>query len=201
MAWNPFKKNGDQQMSSNLPIGGNGSSLNQPSQDPSMGGHGGFSQASEGQLNTSPIRLAKRIGDIFYATGKIDEYDIEEAHRLSQTEGLLIGRALISMGKLSEADVQNSLDQQKLVTSVDIGRLRIDPAVTSVVPISLVIAHSFLPFDVIGDLVCVCAKSVLSFDAMKAVKDFTRLNVRLFDSLEGWQALNDCIEVYYPVSE
>ncbi|GAB4160941.1 MAG: hypothetical protein Kow00107_08850 [Planctomycetota bacterium] len=202
MAWNPFKKNNNSpQNPRNVGKGAPHSDLGFATPQP-RSTQFSFSNISAGrkQLNTAPIRLAKRIGDLFYATGKVSEHDIDEAYRLSIQDGILIGRALISMGKLREGEVLNCLEQQKLVTSVDIGRLSIPPEVISMIPESLAHAFSVVPFDVIGDYICVCAKSVLSFETMKAVKDRTRMNVRMFDSLEGWQALKDCIDVYYPVS-
>ncbi|RKY17474.1 MAG: hypothetical protein DRP90_06700, partial [Planctomycetota bacterium] len=92
------------------------------------------------------------------------------------------------------------LEQQKLVTSVDIGRLKIPPEVISAIPETLAHGMGVLPFDLVGDLLCVCAKSVLSFETVKAVRDRTRLRVRTFDSLNGWDELKACIDVYYPVS-
>ncbi|MDZ7814600.1 MAG: hypothetical protein U5N86_00945 [Planctomycetota bacterium] len=203
MAWNPFSKDDKNDDSSSS---GQEEPLQPiiPPQDNPMGGDsGGYSAYDTGpsagqQLNTSPIRLARRIGDLFYQTGKINEFDLEEAVKLSKREGILLGRALILMGKLSETDVLQCLDQQKLVTSVDIGRLKIEQDVIELLPASLVHSVHVMPFDVLGDLLCVCAKSVLSFDTMKTVRDRTRMRVRMFDSLEGWDALKVCMEVDCP---
>lgn len=204
MAWNPFKK-GKQESDTPYPP----ENVPPPSKKPSGGSFGGYAptsggyfgvseQAGDGRLNTSPIRLARRIGDIFFATGRITEADLEEAFALSGSEGILLGRALITMGKFREGEVLHCLDQQKLITSVDIGRLRIPPEVLSRVPDSLIRTNHFVPFDVINDLLCICSKSVLSFDSVKSIRDRTRMRVRTFDSLKGWNALKDCIEIYYP---
>ncbi len=200
MAWNPFKK---EQGSGGK---GSGKSAQRPQITQQRTAPVPVTQSFSGQtgvrrLNSSPIRLSRRIGDIFYATGVVSEADVEEAYRLSLREGILLGRALVSMGKMREGEVLNCLEQQKLVTSVDIGRLSVPPEIIKLVPASLALTHHVLPFDMLGDMLCVCAKSVLNFEAMKAVRDRTRLRVRMFDSLEGYDALKDCMEVYYPVSE
>ena len=204
MAWNPFKK-GKRENGTPLPPNYTPPSAKQPSggslggYSPTSGGYfGGNEQAGVGRLNTSPIRLARRIGDIFYATGKIAENDLDEAFSLSETEGILLGRALVTMGKFKENEVLHCLDQQKLVTSVDIGRLQISQEILTRVPDSLVHTHHFVPFDMLGDLLCICSKSVLSFDTVKSIRDRARLRVRTFDSLQGWAALKDCIDIYYP---
>ncbi|MFA4985342.1 MAG: hypothetical protein WC712_02040 [Candidatus Brocadiia bacterium] len=153
------------------------------------------------RLNTAPVRIAKRIGDLFYATGKVAEDDLREALRLAELEGMLLGRALVSMGRMKEGEVLHCLEQQKLVTSVDIGRLKIPQDVINLVPETIVHRFNVVPFDLIGEHLSVCAKSPLSFDCAKTIRDRTRLRVRVFDSLEGWNALRDCIEFYYPVAK
>ncbi len=206
MAWNPFKK-GKKGAGSNEAAGAFEPTRVEKQQaeddsfvSPSRSVYTPPEPGSKRRLNSSPIRLSRRIGDIFYSTGKVTENDLEEAYSLSQSEGMLLGRALISMGKLKESEVLHCLEQQKLVTSVDIGRLKISEEVLRRVPDSIVHQHQFVPFDIIGETLCICNKSVLSFEAAKAVRDRTRLRVRTFDSLTGWESLRDCIDVYYPSS-
>ncbi len=202
MAWIPFRKNKEPGKRREPGEGGGEARAFEPPAfgAPSAGYFGAGAAVAGGRLNTSPIRLARRFGDVVFSIGKAGAEEIEEAAALAESEGMLLGRALIATGRLRESDVLYCLEQQKLVTSVDIGRLKIPPEVIATIPETLAHGMGVLPFDLVGDLLCVCAKSVLSFETVKAVRDRTRLRVRTFDSLNGWDELKACIDVYYPVS-
>ena len=109
-----------------------------------------------------------RLGDILVETNAISETQLQLAVDHHRRTGLRLGDALLQLGFVNEETLKHALCTQLDVAFVDLDRVFIDPAISSVVAKSFAQQHRVLP--------------VAQVDAV--------LTVALADPTDGWVAEN-----------
>jgi len=135
------------------------------------------------------------IGDLLIEAGAINSEQLASALRLQQQRGGLVGQILVEMGACRSEDIAAALAKQFRFTQVDMA---------TVVPRFDALLHltgqkcrdlKLIPFERLGQLLCVAMVNVLNRKAITQVESLTRLKVKAFTS--AWPEIQAAIDKYY----
>ena len=115
----------------------------------------------------------KALGELLLEEGLITQERLAEANDQAKRAGRTLGRILIELGYLTEADLFAFLARRMGLEFVDLGEAQIDPAATSLIPEALAKRYKALPigFDDDGKLVVAMSDpaNVLAIDDIRAL--------------------------------
>ena len=114
-----------------------------------------------------------QLGALLLQQGLITQADLDAALAANEKNGKPISRILIELGRITESDLVRTLAQQVGLGFVDLEEITIDPAVTLLVPESLVRRYQAIPiqWDAQGRLVVTMAdpSNVFAADDIRAM--------------------------------
>ncbi|MEO6467909.1 MAG: ATPase, T2SS/T4P/T4SS family [Acidimicrobiia bacterium] len=114
-----------------------------------------------------------QLGALLLQQGLITQVDLDAALAANEKNGKPISRILIELGRITESDLVRTLAQQVGLGFVDLEEITIDPAVTLLVPESLVRRYQAIPiqWDAQGRLVVTMAdpSNVFAADDIRAM--------------------------------
>lgn len=115
----------------------------------------------------------KALGELLLEEGLITQERLAEANDQAKRAGRTLGRILIELGYLTEADLFAFLARRMGLEFVDLGEAQIDPAATSLIPEALAKRYKALPigFDDDGKLVVAMSDpaNVLAIDDIRTL--------------------------------
>ena len=85
------------------------------------------------------------LGQILMQAGLVSESDLEKASNLRKTGGRRITDALIEIGALTEAQVQQALAREFGMACVDLADLKVDRSLLGLVPREVAVKHCVFP--------------------------------------------------------
>lgn len=91
------------------------------------------------------VRRPKEIGTLFIERGLISEDQLQEALAESQRVGGLLGRVLIDLGYVTEADLVRALTEQVGLEFVDLSQLDVPEELTSLISAEVAWRYLVLP--------------------------------------------------------
>ncbi len=91
-------------------------------------------------------RKSLRIGDIFLKNGKINQEQLERALTEQKTKKIKIGEALVSLGFVTQDEINNELCKQLDIEYVDLRKINIDETALHMVNEDIIRKYVVLPF-------------------------------------------------------
>lgn len=154
-----------------------------------------FKQTDTGRrIRTSPPN--KQIGQLLLAKKSITEEQLNRALKTQSKEGGLLGQILVAQQSCDKGAIGAALKKQLAITTVLLDRVKFDPEAIKLLPRSFCERNRLIPFEKIGNQLCVAMSNVLDAQAKKDVKDLTKFQIKAFDA--SWQEIQQAIEKYIP---
>ena len=121
----------------------------------------------------SSARSVRRIDELLLERGLITGEQLEEARAQAAERGRPLGRVLIELGHIDEAELVSILAEQLGLEFVELGELQIDASAVALIPEATARRHSCIPvaFDDSGRLVLATADpaNVVALDDVRAL--------------------------------
>jgi type IV pilus assembly protein PilB len=95
--------------------------------------------------STVPAAAATRLGDILVEEQLLTPDDLERALETQQRTGASLGRVLIGLRLITEAELVAALAKQLGMEFVSVAQVRLEPGIVSMVPESLARRYSVIP--------------------------------------------------------
>ena len=119
----------------------------------------------------------KRLGDLLLSVGLISQGDLERALELQKTTKKRLGKVLTEYGIISERQLIEALELQLGVEFIDLSKTIISPEMAQVLPKSIAKRHNVVPVKIAKDELFLAMSDPLNFVAAEEVKNVTRKRV------------------------
>ncbi len=121
--------------------------------------------------------LKERLKEILIRDNIIKQEDLDRALEVQKKEGGDLSKILVKMNLISEDDLTMLLSQGLGMPPIDIGRLKIDPAVVRMIPQEVAINFRIIPVSKIGGSLTLAMADPLNIFAIDNVKALTGLEI------------------------
>ena len=135
------------------------------------------------------------IGQLLLKNGSITEEQLNQALQTQQQEGGLLGQILTRMGGCGQVEMVKALGKQFRVTSVDLSDMQLPPEIVGRVRRGQCESDRLIPFELLGNLLCVAMANVLQRKAVQIIQEDTGLKVKAFSCL--WPEIKQAIEKWH----
>ncbi|MBI4381759.1 MAG: type IV-A pilus assembly ATPase PilB [candidate division NC10 bacterium] len=121
---------------------------------------------------------SQQLGQMLLTANLITPKQLERALAQQKTLGGRIGSHLAKLGYISEEEISSFLSRQYGVPAADLSNIKIDPALTKLVPAELADKHSLIPLSRAGSVLTVAMANPSDIFAIDDVKFVTGYNVK-----------------------
>ena len=119
-----------------------------------------------------------RLGEILMRANLITPEQLDQALALQKTAGGRIGSILVKLGYISEEEIASFLGRQYGVPSVDLGKVKVDPAVLKLIPAEVARKHLLIPLSRSGSILTVAMADPSDIIAIDEVRFITGHNIQ-----------------------
>jgi len=119
-----------------------------------------------------------RVGEMLVRGNLITPEQLDQALVLQKTSGGRIGSTLVKLGYISEEEIALFLGRQYGVPSVNLGTVKIDPAVLQLVPAEVARKHQLIPLNWSGSILTVAMSDPSDIVAIDEVRFITGHNIQ-----------------------
>jgi len=137
----------------------------------------------------------KPIGEILIENGAVTPEQLARAIAEQNSNYDLLGRILVRLGACGNTELLSALQAQYRVTTVEIGRIPIDPAAIGKVDKDVCEKGRLVPFDLIGNTLCVAMTNVLNRKAITDIEAAADCKVKAFSA--PWLEIKKVITAYF----
>jgi hypothetical protein len=141
------------------------------------------------------LMARKKLGELLIEAGVIDQDALRSALSDQRRWGRSLGRTLVELRLISEADLVDVLAKQLGLTSVNLDQLQIPAAVIELVPPELAIRHQVVPFAQPMKFLDLAMADPANLSIVDELRIRTRLNPRAH--LAGPRMIDRALARYY----
>jgi type IV pilus assembly protein PilB len=136
-----------------------------------------------------------KLGELLLKESLVTRQQLEEADSYKRQNGGKIGRALVSLGFVTDEVITSLLSRQYGVPSINLDHFEVDPAIIKIIPAETARKYQVLPLSRSGATLTIAMADPTNVFAMDDIKFMTGYNVEPVVASEG--ALEDSIDRYY----
>ncbi len=118
-----------------------------------------------------------RLGDMLISMGLLSEEQLNEALGLQKERHMRLGELLIADGYITEAQLINALKDQLGIDFIDLTKVEIDPEMSKYIPKALAKDTNIVPVRVVKDSLFLAMSDPLNFYAIEQAKDTSRKRI------------------------
>src|SRR3569623_278763 len=137
----------------------------------------------------------KKLGEMLVEAGVITETNLRAALYEQRRWGGTLGRQLVEMKLLSEAELVRVLSQQLNLPSVDLDKMQIAPEVLDLVPADVAAEHNIIPFATKMKFLDVAMADPTNLGILDELRIRTQLNIRPY--LAGPRMIERAVGKFY----
>jgi type IV pilus assembly protein PilB len=141
------------------------------------------------------FKKTRRIGELLTESGLITRTQLEEALKVSRQQGVRVGRAIVTLGIATEADIAQTLAAQFGIPYINLRGMIIEPQVLSLIPEPVARRHKVIPVSQDENGLRVAMVDPLDVFAVDDIKKTTGCNI--LPCVTAEKELIDAIEQYY----
>lgn len=134
----------------------------------------------------------KQIGQLLVKSEALTDENLNRALDLQAKEGGMLGQILVKMELCTRADIGSALRKQRTITTVELKNVDFDPEATGLLEKDFCAQNRLIPFEKIGNQLCVAMANVLDTQAKNDIKEKTQLQLKAFDA--SWPEIQEAIE-------
>ena len=139
----------------------------------------------------------KKLGEMLIEAGVLTESGLRQALNEQRRWGGTLGRTLVELKLVSEAELVRVLAQQLALPVVDVEKIDIHPTVLDLVPAELAKEHTLLPFSQPMKFLDVAMADPTNLGVIDELRIRTQLNIRPY--LAGPKAIERALGKFYGV--
>ncbi len=121
----------------------------------------------------------KRLGEMLVSAGQISEAQLRQALQEQKMSGGRLGSTLVKLGYISEDDLINFLCVQFGVPAVNLRDFKIDEQVVTLIPNDLIDKYMIIPINRVGSTLIVATCDPTNISAIDDIKFITGYNVEI----------------------
>ena len=121
----------------------------------------------------------RRLGEILIDQGVLTPEGLDNALTKQKKEGGLLGELLLKMGLVKEEDIVVALADQFNIPYLPVQNCDVSRSVLDLVPVDLVKKISFIPIDVIGNVLTVIMVDPLDERGRKEIEEITGMKLQV----------------------
>jgi hypothetical protein len=159
-------------------------------------GKGGRPSARDSGRKIRKSVSNKQVGSLLVKAGSISNEQLDQALEIQADKDGLLGQILTELGYCSKADVGGALRKQRTITTVLLTNVKFDPEALALLGRDFCLRNRLIPFEKMGNQICVAMANVLDAQAKTDIKDKTQLQVKTFDA--SWQEIQQAITDHIP---
>ena len=137
----------------------------------------------------------KKLGEMLVEAGVITETNLRAALNEQRRWGGTLGRQLVEMKMISEAELVRVLSMQLNMPSIELDRLDIPSAVLDLVPADVAAEHNIIPFAQQMKFLDVAMADPTNLGILDELRIRTQLNIRPY--LAGPRAIERAVGKFY----
>lgn len=163
-------------------------------------GAGGDAPEQAKQILKKRVSMqGKQLGSLLIKNNAITETQLEKALSQQEEEGGLLGQILVSLGICGKSAIGAALKKQRTITTVTLDQANFDLGVLELLPRSFCLKYRLIPFEKLGNHLCVAMSNVLDTQAKTDIKEQTQFLVKPFDA--SWKDIQVAIDLHLPAAE
>lgn len=143
---------------------------------------------------SEPVKKGS-LGEILSASQIISEADVQAALEMQKRTGCRIGEALVSLGIVTQEDIDWALSNQLDLPYIRLKKEMIDPAAIALIPGNLARTYNFIPLIAAGGELSIAIADPLNRAATEAIERLTGLSVNL--SVALIREIREMIDAWY----
>ena len=124
--------------------------------------------------------IQKQLGDLLVDSKLITRDNLEEALKIQQEKGGLLGQVLVSLGFTTEEAIAQALTAQYGFPYLPLGGYEIEPEVAKIIPEHVAKQYDLIAVERVGDILTVAMSNPLNTQAVEDVEMLTHFKVQVF---------------------
>lgn len=124
--------------------------------------------------------ISKPLGELLIESKMIQPHHLEEALKLQQEKGGLIGNILVALGHTTEEAIALALTTQYGLPYLSLSGYEIDPEVAKIIPEDMARRNEVIAIDMIGPILTIAMSNPLNVKAVEEVELVTGLKTQIF---------------------
>ncbi len=141
---------------------------------------------------------SRQLGQLLLKHESIQQRHLDEALDEQQRNGGLLGQILVRLGHCEKADIGRALARQRTITTIDLDDVAFEKEALAMLPRELCAEQRVLPFEKMGNLLCVAMTNVLDATTKTRIRETAKMQVKTFDA--AWDQILEHIEKEYPAA-
>jgi hypothetical protein len=139
---------------------------------------------------------SRQLGQLLLRLETIQQKHLDEALDEQQRSGGLLGQILVRLGHCDKADVGRALARQRTITTIDLDDVVFEKEALAMLPRELCEEQRVIPFEKMGNLLCVAMTNVLDATTKTRVRETAKMQIKTFDA--AWDQILEQIRKQYP---
>ena len=139
--------------------------------------------------------IKKQLGELLIERKVIDKKQLEQALKVQQEKGGLIGQVLVNLGFATEEEIAQALTAQYGFPYLPLNNYEIDEEIVKIVPKNVASQFCLIPVDKIGNNLTIAMSDPLNNLAVEDIELVSGLCVQIFVSTGT--DIRNAIEKYY----
>jgi hypothetical protein len=127
----------------------------------------------------------KRLGELLIAEGLITQDHVNEALKIQERTGEMLGEALVKAGYTTETDIAKTLCTQFAKPFVRPSRYDIAKEVITLLPAKMLVEHSFVPIDRFGNTLVIAMGGLLDAQTLQAIQRLSGCDIEIYITTHG----------------
>jgi type IV pilus assembly protein PilB len=142
--------------------------------------------------------MKKRIGDILFELGFIDDTKLKMALEETKKSGLLLGNVLLRLDWVTEEQLQMAIAIQSGAKILDTKSITIDQSLITQIPLNYASANCLFPVERRNDAIIVAMANPFDVVARDELSRMTGSRIETYVAPREW--ITDAIEQYYKIA-
>jgi type IV pilus assembly protein PilB len=121
----------------------------------------------------------KRLGEILVSEELVSEEQVQEALKKQKETGGLLGECLVKLGYITEMDIARVIASQFGLPYLDSTKYFIEKEILTILPVSVLREHHFVPLDKIGNILVIAVSGLLNEKVFAELEKTTGCQINL----------------------
>jgi type IV pilus assembly protein PilB len=137
-----------------------------------------------------------KLGDILVASGLLTETDLQNALEAQKIQEKYLGEILISMGLVNDKQIGRALSKQLNLHFVNLENTQVSEEAIDLVPVEIAVKYRLIPIRKNNNNLVVAMSNPLEYDAVQDLRFLTECRISLV--VASISDVMKCLEKYYP---
>ncbi len=124
--------------------------------------------------------ITKKIGQLLFEKRVIKQSQLDEALKIQQEKGGLLGQILAGLGYVTEEQIAQAITVQYGFPYLPLSNYEMDEAAVKIIPENVARQYCLIPIDKIGSTVTIAMADPLNTQAIEDIELLTGSSIQIF---------------------